>query len=107
MSVSLSSKIQWNPAVKPSEFTKKKTIVRNWNDEVFAWLDGAGFRSTSMVVTVAGPPNCSDRPWWFGRVPDADERHRSSQEAYARDRELEEKTRTGQCICPQCKRRTT
>ena len=107
MSVSVSVRTQWSPSVSPSEFTKKKPITRKWNDELFTWFDGeAGFRP-STPITVAGPPNCPDRPWWFGRVPDADERHRSSQEAYARDRELEEKNRTGQCICPQCKRRTT
>ena len=102
MSVSLSTKVQWNPAVKPSDFTKKKSFARNWNEELFTWLDSeAGFRP-SEKITVAGPPNCPDRPWWFGRVPDADERHRDSQAGYARDRELEEKNRTGKCLCPQC-----
>jgi hypothetical protein len=67
--VRVSINTQWSTSVDPKKFTclrANRKRIKQWNGELFTYLETAGYRNTGNI-TVAGPPNCEDRPWWWGR----------------------------------------
>jgi hypothetical protein len=39
-----------------------------WNDNIDDWFFEQLMVRTAEPVTTAGPPNCADRPWWWGKT---------------------------------------